>query len=170
MSELKDVFGYKRNAKPYGVFSSEGTSLTIGDANTANSAYLVQNWDIRYSQDVQELFELGSDRLYWAKGRPVGQGTIGRVVGALGASISDTNASIMPQDAFDICAGGATMVLNAAGGHCDDAPTGGIKLDKGVQLTMGGVVVTSLGYSTTVSDARVMEGITFRFAKLQSKG
>lgn len=168
MSEMNDVFGYKRNSKPYGVFSSEGTSLTIGDANTANDAYLVQSWEVRYSQDVQELFELGSDRLYWAKGRPVGQGTIGRVVGAMGAS-GPGGPGIMPKDAFDICDGGATMVLNATGGHCDNAPVGGVVMDKGVEITMGGVVVTSLGYSSNVADARVMEGISFRFAKMQQR-
>ena len=79
---IADVFGYKRNPKPDGVFSSEDSTLTVGDGTGASTPSLVQNWTVDYTQDVQELFEIGSNKLYWAKGRPVGRGGIGRIVGA----------------------------------------------------------------------------------------
>ena len=103
-----DVFGYKRNPKPDGVFSSEDSSLTIGGTSMTSSAYLVQSWNVEYTQDVAELFEIGSNRLYWAKGRPVGRGSVGRVVGANKADMPGTG--LFPKEAYDICDGGGTFL------------------------------------------------------------
>jgi len=168
-----DVFGYKRNPKATGVFSSEDSSLIItgGDGaggSMAKKAYLVQNWGITYSQSVVELFEIGSPNLYWAKGRPAGAGRIGRIIG--GADPDTPNGGIMPSDAYDLCSGGAEMIIKAVGGHCDTAPTdGGIVLNRGVRLKMSGVAVTSLGFSMNVADVRLMESYDFRFAYLEMK-
>ena len=181
-----DIFGYKRQPKPAGVFSSEDSVLIIAGGsggqstnvgNDAKLGYLVQNWNVSYAQQVQELFELGSNTLYWAKGRPVGQGALGRVLGAQDAEGS-TNSSgdvtgFLPKEAYDICDGGATMVLQARGGSCpqevktqpgDTTPIikGGIR--KGIKITMSGVVVTSIGFTMQVGDVRLWENITWRFA------
>ena len=167
MATGTDIFGYKRNAKPSGVFSSEDSKLFIGSAgNVATQGYLVQNWNINYTQNVEELFEIGSNRLYWVKGRPVGQGGIGRILGARGA---DTNGTgIFPSDAFDICEGGPTMVINAVGGHCTGTGSSvDYVLDKGVDIKMSGVVVTSVGFSMQVPDVRLIENYAWRFAKLE---
>lgn len=160
---MSDIYGYKRSPKPYGVFSTEGSKLTIGSADATKAAYLVQNWTISYSQDVQELFEIGSDRLYWVKGRPMGQGGIGRIVGA-----TDPNV-LMPKGAFDICDGGATMTLKSTGGHCENPPThggAGVALNKGVSLTMMGCVVTTIGFSMSLPDVKLAENYAWRFGYL----
>lgn len=168
MAETNDIFGYKRNAKPAGVFSSEDSKLTIGGKDMASTAYLVQNWSINYTQNVEELFEVGSNRLYWMKGRPVGQGGIGRVLGTNGADTAE--AGIFPKDAFDLCSGGATMVISAIGGHCATQGSGvEFKLNKGVDIKMSGVVVTALGFSMAVPDVRIVENFGWRFAKLELK-
>lgn len=160
----QDIFGYKRAPKPDGVFSSEDSSLIVSGTSMTSAAYLVQNWNVEYTQDVQELFEIGSNRLYWAKGRPVGRGTIGRVVGGVAA---DTNTQgLFPREAYDICDGGGTMVISAVGGHCNSGNTA-IKLNKGVTITMSGVVVTSIGFAMTVQDVRIMENYGWRFAHMQ---
>lgn len=167
MANGDDIFGYKRNAKPSGVFSSEDSKLFIGSAgNVATSGYLIQNWSINYTQNVEELFEIGSNRLYWVKGRPVGQGGIGRI---LGAQKSDTAQSgIFPSDAFDICEGGPTMVVSAVGGHCTKQGNGvDYVLDKGIDIKMSGVVVTAVGFSMQVPDVRLIENYGWRFAKLE---
>ena len=181
-----DIFGYKRQPKPSGVFSSEDSVLIIGggasgattDVSARNKlGYLVQNWNVSYAQQVQELFELGSNTLYWAKGRPVGQGALGRVLGGQDAEGADNNqAGFMPKEAYDICDGGATMTLQARGGACetpirstDGVPViqGGLK--KGVEITMSGVVVTSIGFTMQVGDVRLWENITWRFAFMNLK-
>jgi hypothetical protein len=163
---MSDIFGYQRNPKADGVFSSEDSSMVIGDSNMTSNAYLVQNWNIAYRQDVQELFEIGSNRLYWAKGRPTGSGSIGRVVGGVGPDTE--SVGLMPPGAYDICDGGATMTIKATGGHCKngEAP---LKLNKGVKLTMKGVVITSIGFSMNVADVRIMEAYDWRFAHLEIK-
>jgi hypothetical protein len=161
-----DVFGYKRNPKPHGVFSTEDSTLIFGgEGATIDAAvlgYLVQNWSVSYAQQVQELFEIGSNALYWAKGRPVGQGVLGRVIGAQDATTP--SAGFFPKSAYDICDGGATMVLNAKGGACPTPPVGGVTLDRGVKITMSGVVVTSIGFSMQIADVRLMEQFAWRFA------
>lgn len=161
-----DIFGYKRNAKPDGVFSSEDSSLTIGDATMASAGFLVQNWSVEYNQDVQELFEIGSNRLYWAKGRPVGRGAVGRIVGAVNPDMPSANGGLFPTNAFDICNGGATMIIKAVGGHCQTGGTD-LTLNKGVMLKMSGVVITTVGFAMTVADVRIMENYGWRFAMLE---
>ena len=163
MANGQDVFGYKRNPKADGVFSTENSTLLVGDGSTAAVAFMVQNWNVEYNQDVQELFEIGSNNLYWAKGRPVGRGSIGRIVGAKGADTE--NSGLFPKDAYDICNGGATMKINATGGHCDTGSTK-YRLNKGLNLAMGGCVVTSIGFAMSVQDVRIMENYGWRFAHL----
>jgi len=159
-----DVFGYKRNPKPRGVFSTEDSSLTFGGVNNP-IGYLVQNWRVNYTQQVQELFEIGSNALYWSKGRPAGQGALGRVIGDHDAD-QPGNQGFFPDEAYDICDGGATMVLNAAGGACPAAQ--GIQaLSKGVKITMSGVVVTAIGFQMAVNDVRLVENFTWRFAYME---
>jgi len=161
MAESNDIFGYKRNAKPSGVFSSEDSQLFIGGGggNVAQAGYLIQNWNVNYTQNVEELFEIGSNRLYWIKGRPQGQGGIGRI---LGANKADSPASgLFPQSAFDLCDGGATMMINAVGGHCPG------QVSNGVDIQMSGVVVTAVGFSMAVPDVRIVENFGWRFSKLQ---
>lgn len=162
----KDIFGYKRNPKPSGVFSSEDSKLFIAGAGGTGAVegFLIQNWTMSYSQSVEELFEIGSNRLYWSKGRPQGQGSIARVVGSRDADTGE--AGFFPQNAFDLCDGGATMTISAVGGHC----TGGAapeKLSKGVSIVMDGVVVTSIGFSMQVQDVKLAEQFAWRFAHLQ---
>ena len=119
----------------------------------------MQNWNVAYNQQVQELFEIGSNALYWAKGRPSGTGTLGRIIGAKGSG-----ASFFPADAFDLCDGGATMTLTAASGACDNFNV------NSVRITMSGVVVTSIGFSMQVADVRLIENFQWRFAYMELQG
>jgi hypothetical protein len=153
-----DVFGYKRNPKPRGVFSTEDSKLTFGDVSNP-IGYLVQNWRVNYTQQVQELFEIGSNALYWSKGRPAGQGALGRVIGDEDAD--SPTKGFFPQSAYDICDGGATMVLNAKGGACPG------QLEKGVKIRMSGVVVTAIGFQMAINDVRLVENFTWRFAYME---
>lgn len=160
----KDVFAYTRNPKPAGVLSTEDSILVLGGANAANRAYLTQGWSIDYSQQVEELYEIGSNRMYWKKGRPMGQGSIGRIVGAgTGTAVSGGGGGegMFPSDAFDVCNGGASMALKVRGGSCANTP------GSDITFQLAGVVVAKLDYSSDVADAQVKEGISWRFSHLQ---
>jgi len=165
-----DVFGYKRNPKPRGVFSTENSKLTFGSV-TDPVGWLVQNWSINYQQDVQELFEIGSNQLYWAKGRPQGHGTLSRVVGDPSHEVAGKAGSFFPVDAYDICQGGATMELTARGGACDFKGTHvDTMLNKELVVTMSGIVVTAIGFNMAVADVRLVEGFAWRFAYMKMGG
>jgi hypothetical protein len=161
---MADIFGYDRGAKVKQVFSSENTRLNFatGGANVAAGVggWLIQNWNVDYSQEVQEVFELGSNALYWVKGRPQGAGSISRVIGPLPASTGGSG-SIFPREAFDICLGGATFEMEVGGGACEGQD------QKSVKITMDGVIITRIGFQASVQDVRVVEAVAWRFAHLE---
>ena len=163
MAMGKDVFGYVRNPKPDGIFSTENSKLVFGSVDSPKG-YLVQNWQVQYAQQVDELFEIGSNNLYWAKARPQGAGSLGRVIGAVDAD--SPNKGFFPAAAYDICDGGATMKLVAGGGSCP-ARNGIAALDRQIAITMSGVVVTSIGFSMQVADVRLAENFTWRFGYME---
>lgn len=149
-----DILGYTRNPKPSGVISNENSTLVIGGAAGAVLATLVQNWSIQYQQNVEEIFELGSNRMFWKKGRPQGAGSITRMVGAgTGPGITQFSS-----EALDVCNGGASMSFGVGGGGCT--------AQRPFNINLGGVIVTGLGYTSQVQDAQVVEGINWRFASL----
>jgi len=161
-----DIFGYKRNAKPRGVFSTENSKLTFGSVSDP-IGWLVQNWNVAYAQDVQELFEIGSNALYWAKGRPQGTGQLSRIVGEKDKD-GATPGKFFPAEAYDICDGGAVMELTAQGGHCATKGTNVDTLMNGqIIITMAGIVITSLGFSMAVADVRLVENFGWRFAYMK---
>lgn len=152
----QDVFAYKRNPKPAGVLSNDDSILVIGSADTANRAFLVQNWSLSYQQQLEEIREIGSNRVYWKKGPPTGQGSIGRIVGA-GTGSATTN--MFPAEALDVCKGGATMQLKVRGGACENATD--------LTFAIAGVVVAGLVYGSQVQDAQISENVAWRFSHLQ---
>lgn len=153
---MADIYGYSRNPKPAAVFSNELATLTIGGSFIG----LVQNWSAEYAQDVQELFEIGSANVFWLKGRPVGRGAISRVVSGAGALIKGGGM----ETAYDVCQGGGTMTISGASGVCYTAEA--TPSNMGVDLTMSGVIVSSVGYSMTVADVRLAENFQWKFTSL----
>ena len=155
---MADIFGYTRSPSPQNVFSSSGAVMKFsggegGGAIQSKVGNLVQNWNITYNNNITEIFELGSDSIYWTKGRPTGSGQIARIIG-LG------NVKLFPDGAFDICDGGVTMEIEAKPGACPNQDI------SGVTLSMGGCVVTSIGFSAAVADTRINETIAWRFSTL----
>lgn len=156
-----DIFGYNRNPKPQGVFSSSESFLKFGNAGgtTATSdassllGALIQTWGVAYQNNVTEIFELGSDAIYWVKGRPTGSGQIGRIIGF-------KNVKLFPDSAYDACLGGCTMEIEASPGKCPNQTA------TKVTLSLGGVIVTSIGFEATVADTRINESLSFKFATL----
>lgn len=175
-----DIFGYRRNPKPAGAFSTDDSLLTFGSTigDVAGGAkqtlgLLVQNWRIGYQQQVQEIFELGSNRMYWSKSRPQGSGSLQRVIGFAQAAVGSDGKNVMlfPDSAFDVCKGGARFKMSARGGNCDYVQGEQLEFSKtyGLGITMDGCLVVGIGYTATVNDTRIMEDITWRFAYLELK-
>jgi len=165
---MADIFGYKRGRKPRGVFSTEESMLHFGGV-TDPTGYLVQNWNVNYSQNVIEVFELGSNALYWTKGRPVGAGTIRRVIGFKDAD-SGQKGHFFPESAYDLCDGGALLEIKAMSGHCEDGGLGDLEVaDSQLTVSMDGCVITSIGFSASVADTRLVEEIGWRFAFMEVK-
>lgn len=166
MATGNDIFNYKRAPKASATFSNEDTFLTFGGEGSASIGavgHMVQQWAVSYTQQVQEVFELGSNRLYWSKGRPVGQGSLGRLVGPKAATTGG-QSSLFPAAALDACKGGARFKLSAKGGNCDEVDG---QKTHGTDITMDGVLVVSLGWSTNVQDTRLQEAVAIRFGWMQ---
>lgn len=161
MATGTDLFGYNRNPKPQGVFSSSESFLKFGNAGgtTATSdvssllGALVQSWNVAYQNNITEIFELGSDAIYWVKGRPTGSGTIARIIGF-------RNLLLFPTSAYDACLGGCTMEIEASPGACPNQTV------TKVTLSLGGVLVTQVGFDANVGDTKINEGIQFKFATM----
>lgn len=172
MAGVRDIFGYKRNPKPEGVFSSEESILTFGTTDLANAiGYLVQSWSVGYQQQVQEIFEIGSSALYWMKGRPQGTGALARVIGEHAAD-SPSNTKLFPQEAYDLCDGGALMRIKAKSGACGNRGGGSYQVQsqaKEVAIALDGCVITSIGFQVAVGDTLINESVAFRFGAMEVK-
>lgn len=157
-----DIFGYNRSPKPEAVFSNSEAYLKFGQAQSktketdVNSLLgaLIQNWRLDYTNNIAEIFELGSDAIYWVRGRPTGAGSIARILGF-------KKVKLFPDDAWNVCNGGTTMEIEAKPGLCTKDTTG-----TKVTISLSGVVVTNIGFDATVGDTRINENIAFRFATL----
>ena len=147
---MGDIFGYKRSGNPTSVFSSEDATLTIAGKG---QGYMIQQWQVAYQQNVQEIYELGSGNMYWIKGQPQGAGSVGRIVGQTGAGKDFFDAN-----SFDMCKGGGSIAISASSGICDGQ-------SQTVSMRMEGVVVTSIGFSSSVQDMMFRENVGWRFAK-----
>lgn len=163
---MADIFGYKRSGFASGVLSTESSQLTVGSMSGGNGAagYLIQQWSVSYNQNLTEMFELGSDNIYWIKGRPTGQGSINRLI----AFKENGSTGIFPQEAFDICNGGVSLEIAYLGGNCDNATKHDSvgTADKGVSLLMDGCVVTGMQYSSNAQQFTLAENITWRFGSM----
>jgi hypothetical protein len=161
----KDIFGYKRGGKPRGVLSSSEAVLTISGAVSEGKGTdidavgaLIQGWQVDYQQSINELFELGSDEVYWVKGRPQGQGSIDRVVGF-------KSLKFFSDAAYDVCQGGDTVMITANPGACFARVAG--ESTASVALTLGGTIVTALGFGSAVQDTLVRQKVGFKFSSLR---
>ncbi len=139
---MADIFGYNRTGAS-DVFVADKSKLTIVGVEGVD---LIQNWSIQYTQSIQPIYEVGSSRLFWAKGNPIGQGSIARIIGTTFLSMTS-----------DICDKGTTVVISNASGAC----SGG-----GISLTCSGAICTSVGVSAQAGNPTVSESIGFQFAAL----
>lgn len=137
-----DIFGYNRGGAS-DVFVADRSRLTIVGVDGVD---LIQNWQVSYQQSIQPIYEVGSSRLFWAKSNPVGNGTIGRIVGQSFLKMTS-----------DICDKGTTIAITNASGACDGGQVG---------LTCIGAICTSIGFSAQAGNPTVSEALAFQFTSL----
>lgn len=138
-----DIFGYNRGT-PTDVFVADKSKLVIVGVDGVD---LIQGWSIQYSQQITPIYEVGSSRIFWAKGNPMGQGSIGRIVGANFLRMSS-----------DICDRGTTIQISSVSGSCQSGS---------VSLTCTGAICTSIGFSAQAGNPTVSESVSFQFAALE---
>lgn len=139
---MADIFGYNRTGAS-DVFVADRSRLRIVGVDGVD---LIQGWQIGYQQTIQPIYEVGSSRIFWAKGNPIGSGSISRVVGKTLLMMS-----------HNICDTGTTVIISNASGACSGGE---------VNLTCSGAVCTSVGFSAQAGNPTVTESVTFQFASL----
>ena len=144
-----DIFNYNRNVTPEAIFSADMATLTI--MGKSSDGALIQNWQLSYQQNIDQIFELGSSNVYWVRGRPQGQGAIGTMVRG---SVSD-----WPSEMYDVCSGGATMAITAAPGLCEGS-------DATFSLSLTGVIVSGVNVQSQVGAKGISSNQTLRFSSL----
>jgi len=87
---MRDVFSYDNNIKTEGqVASADYARISVKQGGGRNA--LVQNCEISYQQQIEEVTQVGSTQIFWLPGRPQGNINVGSLVGA-GGFFSDWKA------------------------------------------------------------------------------
>lgn len=139
---MADIFGYSRTTAS-DVFVSDKSKLTIAGVSGVD---LIQSWQVQYSQSIQPIYEVGSSRIFWAKGNPSGGGSISRIVGNTFLRMTS-----------DLCDKGTTIQISNMSGSCEGGSIG---------LTCTGAICTSVGFSSQAGNPTVAESVNFMFASL----
>ena len=150
---MSDVYGYKREAGKAVIAKATLSTITVGDGVPA----LIQDWGMDYTQQLAEVYEVGSSKVYWDAQPAKGSGSIGRMVGTSGdkGEFSFFHSS---KKAFDLCEGGVEAAVSVKGKGCGDAESE----DLGT-ITLSGLVVNSIGFSSSVGQNNVSEKIGLQF-------
>lgn len=150
---MPDIFG--RNASPFaGAFAADNSSLIFGGQNMAT--HLCQQLSVNYTQNVNTLFEIGSNNRYYVVGRTTGQMQMGFIIGPTVFGSAFLAAIGNP------CAGGnKDLTLNLGNSACAGAGTG-----KTVTLIAKACVAMSIGYTMQSQDMLINEQLQVMFGEL----
>lgn len=134
-----------------GVFNTDRAVATIAAGNGGLSwvAALVQNVQATYGQQYQELYEIGSNRVYRTIGRPRGRMAIQRIIGNQGTSSVE-------EALFDACNTGGTMTIQARASSCQ-AQAGNVTME------FYGLFVVNYGISIAVGNQLINENVELAF-------
>ncbi len=148
----KDIFGRRMDSFG-GAFTSDHATITFpGVTGLANAVgLLIQQVQVGYNRQLSRLYELNSRAFYYVAGRPMGQGTIGRIVGP-----TPLQAAFYEKYG-DVCqAGTNSMQLNIFAG-CDEAI-----LSK--RASMHFTVINAFAMTISAEQAMINETATLTFS------
>ena len=136
---MADIFGIDSTVgKPSFVKGGSGAVFEAG-----GKVGLVQNWNVSYQLNVQQIYECGSNKVYFAAPTPQGTATFARIVANGRFGFNN----------FKVC-NPQSMAIVAKDGAC---------ATNGVSLTLTGAVRTSVGWSGQAQNAYVDEQVGFTF-------
>jgi len=139
-----DIYGNEVKGSG-GVFNVNEAIFTISYPGFAGASALVQSCRIQYSMDYRDIYELGSNSIYFATGRPVGEMTVGRIVGTTAI-------------AFTTQCKPATIMIGGSIGGCGQKNQ--------LSYTLHNCLVKSYGVEVTVEDMLIRENVVFKFSHL----
>jgi hypothetical protein len=125
--------------------------MTVSGATGSGAGALIQNVECTYSQQINQLFELGSNSVYMQLGRAQGQLTVGKIL-----SNVDFDRTL-----FNSCKGGGTVIIQASSGCFGQ----GSAVLRGKTLT--GVFITQYGVVMTTQDLMIRENLVATFTGMQ---
>ena len=147
-----DVFG--RGASPFGgAFSADYSTMQFS-AYPGKSGALIQNLQVNYQQQVNQIFEIGSPYRYYVVGRTSGTLAFGRIVGPVA-----TNKDILKK-LGNICKtteADRTITLNLGSPDC--TAVGQQPANSGIALEASAVIATSVGFSVQAQDMLINENV-----------
>ena len=140
---MADLFGYN-DVNWGGTFSADQATLSIsGSAGDA----LIQNWSVTYSQNLQPVYVLGSNKVYYARQHAVGQIQIGRIL---------STDDVISKLGGNTCKGQPSVNISAGNGLC--STQGGVA-QATISIRCSGVVLTQVSWSGQVQQAWVAENL-----------
>jgi hypothetical protein len=149
-----DVFG--RAPSPFGGAFSADLSTMNFSAYPAASGALIQNLQVNYQQQVNQVFEIGSPYRYYVVGRTSGTLAFGRIVGPVA-----TNKDILKK-LGNICTStekDRTITLNLGSTQCGIAPVVPGAAAAPLILEANAVIATSVGFSVQAQDMLINENV-----------
>lgn len=145
-----DIFG-RESSTFGGAFAADAATMTFAGGGE-NAGALVQTVNISYQQQIQKLYEVGSNHIYHVGGRTQGTGSIGRIIGPkqLGPLLYATYGNI--------CNVGQNTLLFTFKANCQGSVN--------VTYTCHLVLVTALGFNLQAVDMMINEQVQFMFSGL----
>ena len=139
---------------------SEGAvAVTFGDIQ--GPGLLVENIGVNYSQDLQRLYELGSNAVYFIAGRPAGEITLGKI-----ASPTDVASSFMTNYGDPCSYANSDIKLTASNKWCKFVGVDPVSA-QGVSYTLKQALITRLGITMASKDMLIGENIGGMFVSLE---
>lgn len=141
-------------------------TFAAGGGNTFGVGMLTQNIQINYQQQINRLYEVGSNSTYFVGGRTQGQLAIGRVIGPRGVQVAfytkygnmcNARDNTINFSSSGDCSTGASVASGSIG-----AADG-----TGAKYTMKFCVITNIGISVGAQDMIVNENLQLLFVSLE---
>lgn len=80
---MADIFN-RKIAQAGPVLTTDNAIATISSGNFTGQGVLLQNIQVRFEQQYNDIYELGSQLIYHVLARPSGRLSIGRIIGLQG--------------------------------------------------------------------------------------
>jgi len=160
---MADIYGKNTEFGKTSILTADVMSIIVeGGLGKDATGFLIQNVTVQYNQPLNRIYEIGSNKVYFAPGRSIGSMQLGRIIGqnTISKVLGPTGTKLWTTQ--DITAGDRHITLKGTstfGGGC--AVT--------VEYKISGAVVESYGFAADANGLLVQENVTIQFASLNFK-